>query len=107
MVKFCVTYQGRPADPQVFDRYYWEHHLPIVARWPRIRGITVSRCRQLNEPVYQIAELCFDNISDLEGALASPERKEAALDRSNFPDFYGTVSHQIFEVRDFPLSGKD
>lgn len=104
MVKFCVIYQGRPEDPEKFDHYYWNTHLPIIARWPQVRQITVSRCRQLNEEVYMIAEFFFDNLEDLERAITSPERKEAAEDRLKFPTFYGTIRHQILEMKDYPIS---
>ncbi|MFQ5665013.1 MAG: EthD family reductase [Candidatus Binatia bacterium] len=105
MVKFCVIYQGRPENPEEFDQHYWNGHLPIIARWPKIRRITLTRCRQLNEECYMIAEFSFDTLADLEAALASPERKEAGRDRLNFPKFYGTIRHQIFDVRDYPVPG--
>ena len=103
MVKFCVIYQGRPADPPAFDRYYAETHLPIVSRWPNLRRIEISRARQLNEEVYMVAELFFDSFEDVDRALASPERKEAARDRLNFPAFFGTIRYQVLEVTEFPL----
>jgi uncharacterized protein (TIGR02118 family) len=105
MVKFCVIYQGRPHDPEQFDRYYWNTHLPIIARWPKIRRIAVSRCRQLNEEIYMMAEFFFDTIEDLEHAIASPERKEAAEDRFNFPAFYGSIRHQILEMKEYSATG--
>lgn len=106
MVKFCVLYQGRPEDPEAFDRYYSSVHVPIIARWPRVRKVVVSRARLLNEELYMIVELFFDGFADVEAALASPERKEAAEDRLKFPRFYGTIRHQVLEVREFPLGGK-
>jgi len=103
MVKFCVIYEGRPEDPEQFDRYYWEKHLPIVARWPGLRGMTINKARLLNEGIYQIAEMYFDDSKALEAAIASPERAEAAQDRLKFPNFYGTIRYQVLEVRDYPL----
>jgi uncharacterized protein (TIGR02118 family) len=103
MVKFCVIYQGRPAQPEEFDRYYRATHVPILIRFPKIRRLTVNRARQLNEAIYMVVELFFDSFEDLEGALASPERREAAADRRKFPHFYGTILHQVLEVNEFPL----
>jgi uncharacterized protein (TIGR02118 family) len=103
MVKFCVIYEGRPEDVEKFDRYYWEKHLPIVARWPGLRRLTLNKARQLNEGIYLIAEMYFDDIKVLETALASPERQEAAQDRLRFPNFYGTIRYQVLEVRDYPI----
>lgn len=103
MVKFCVIYQGRPENPEEFDRYYWNNHLPIIAQWPRVRRIVVGRSRQLNEEVYMIAEFFFDNVEDVEKALRSEARQEAARDRLKFPKFYGTIRHQILELKEYPL----
>ena len=43
MVEFCVFYYGKPEDPAAFDKYYWDLHLPIVARWPQIKRIVISK----------------------------------------------------------------
>lgn len=103
MVKLCVIYQGRPADPAAFDDYYWSRHLPTVARWPRARRITVGRGKPGDE-IYQVAEIFFDTAADLEAALASPERKVSAEDVKRFPPFEGQIKRQVFEVRDFPVA---
>ena len=70
MVKFCVFYYGKPEDPAAFDKYYWSHHLPIVARWPQIKRIVVSK-GQPDDDIYQIAELYFDSRMEMETALSS------------------------------------
>ncbi|HUY17908.1 MAG TPA: EthD family reductase [Candidatus Binataceae bacterium] len=103
MVKFCVIYEGRPEDCEKFDRHYWEKHLPIVARWPGLRRLTLNKARQLNEGIYMIAEMYFDDLNGLETALASPERREAGQDRLRFPNFYGTIRYQVLEIRDYPI----
>ena len=103
MVKFCVTYEGRPEDPVKFDLYYHDEHLPIVARWPGIRRLSVNKALQLNEGVYMIVEMLFDDIAALEAAFASPERAEAAQDRYNFPNFYGTIRHQVLEILEYSI----
>ncbi|MBI3454342.1 MAG: EthD family reductase [Candidatus Rokubacteria bacterium] len=102
MVKLSVIYQGRAKDPVAFDGYYWSKHLPTVARWPRIRRITLAK-GQPGEEIYQICDLYFDSIDDLQGALGSPERKVSLEDVQHFPPFEGQVKRQVFELREFKL----
>jgi uncharacterized protein (TIGR02118 family) len=100
MVKFCVFYHGKPEDPAAFDKYYWTQHLPIVARWPRIKRIVISK-GQPEDDIYQIAELYFDSRTDMETALRSPERAMAAEDAKKFPRFNGEIKRRTFEVTDY------
>jgi len=100
MVKFCVFYYGKPEDPAAFDKYYWTHHLPIVAPWPQIKRIVISK-GQPGDDVYQIAELYFDSRMEMETALSSPERAIAAEDAKNLPQFNGEIQRRKFEVTDY------
>jgi uncharacterized protein (TIGR02118 family) len=68
-----------------------------------IRRLSVNKARQLNEDVYMIVEMLFDDIEAVEVAMASPERAEAAKDRFNFPNFYGTIRHQVLEICEYPI----
>jgi uncharacterized protein (TIGR02118 family) len=100
MVKFCVFYYGKPEDPAAFDTYYWRHHLPLVARWPKIKRIVISK-GQPDDDLYQMAELYFDSRREMEAALRSPERALAAEDSKNLPRFNGEVKRRTFEVTDY------
>jgi uncharacterized protein (TIGR02118 family) len=100
MVKFCVFYYGKPEDPAAFDAYYWTRHLPLVACWPRIRRITLSKGSPGGD-LYQMAELHFDNFDDLEAALRSPERAVAYEDGQRLPRFVGEIKRQTFDVLDY------
>jgi uncharacterized protein (TIGR02118 family) len=102
MVKLSVIYAGRPHDPAVFDEYYWSKHLPTVARWPRIRRISLA-LGEPGEEIYQICDLYFDSTEDLRAALGSPERKVSQEDTHRVPVFEGQVKRQVFEVREFPV----
>lgn len=99
MVKFCVFYCGQPEDPAAFDKYYRDHHLPIVVRWPRIKRIVISK-GQPGDGIYQIAELYFESREEMEAALRSPERALAAEDAKKLPRFIGEVKRQTFDVTD-------
>lgn len=103
MVKFCVFYYGKPEDPAVFDGYYWNHHLPLVAVWPHIRRIAISKGPP-EDDLYQITELFFDNRGDLEAALRSPQRAVAGEDGRKLPGYNGRIERLIFEVTDFPIN---
>ena len=98
MYKFFVFYEGRPEKPEEFDSYYLTTHLPILKRWPGVKKVVVNRGMQLNEGLYMVVEVTFDQLDTLQKALASPEREEAARDRLKFPNFYGTIRHQIMKV---------
>lgn len=100
MVKFCVFYYGKPEDPATFDKHYWDCHLPLVTRWPKIKRIVISKA-QPDEGLYQITELYFDNRIEMEAALSSPERADAAEDSKRFLRFNGEVIRRTFEVIDF------
>ena len=102
MVKLSVIYRGRPQDPAAFDSYYWTKHLPTVARWPRIRRITLSTAEP-GEEIYQVCDLYFDSMDDLQSALTSPERKVSLEDVKRFPEFKGEVKRQVFELKDFKV----
>ena len=100
MVKFCVFYYGKPEDPAAFDTYYWDHHLPLVACWPGIRRIAVSKGHPGGE-LYQVAELHFDNLADMEAALRSPERAVASADGRRLPRLVGEIKRRTFDVMDY------
>ena len=100
MVKFCVFYYGKPEDSAAFDKHYWDHHLPMVTRFPKIKRILISK-GQPEEDLYQITELYFDNRTEMEAALGSPERAAAAEDSRRFLKFDGKIIRRTFEVIDF------
>ena len=100
MVKFCVFYYGKPEDPVVFDKYYWDRHLPLVARWPLLKRIVLIK-GQPGDDIYQIAEMYFDSLADVEAALRSPERAVTAEDGKRLPRFIGEVKRGTFEVKDY------
>jgi uncharacterized protein (TIGR02118 family) len=102
MVKLSVIYHGRPQDPAAFDSYYWTKHLPTVARWPRVRRITLAT-GEPGEEIYQVCDIYFDSVEDLQSALASPERTISLADTKRFPAFDGQVKRQVFEIKDVEI----
>jgi uncharacterized protein (TIGR02118 family) len=100
MAQLLALYH-QPADPEAFDRYYFQTHIPIAKKVPGLRSYMVN-----SGPVnviagspspYLVAELSFDTMADLQSALASPEGKVAASDLSNFAQ--AGVTLMVFETK--------
>lgn len=79
MAKVIVLF-GKPKDPELFDKEYWNDHVPMVKKMPGVRKYTVNKVVSAprGEPAYyQIVELEFDNMDNLKKALDSPAGREA------------------------------
>lgn len=101
MVSYFVRYEGKAENAQAFLGYYREKHVPILARFPRIRKIILHVPAAWNDPFpvkegncALLAQMVFDSKRDLDAALASPARNEARGDFASFPAFGGEVFHQ-------------
>jgi uncharacterized protein (TIGR02118 family) len=99
MVRFLVMYDT-PADPEAFDRYYREVHIPLAKKLPGLRRYTVSRgvSAGRGDACYLIAELEWDDMASMQQAFASPEGKAASEDVPKFAT--GGSQSMIFEVED-------
>lgn len=87
MVTLTVLY-GRPDDPDAFERYYAEHHMPLVATIPGLgrheaaKGLSAAGG---GEPAYyRMFTFWFDTVHELEAALATEQGRAAAADLANF-----------------------
>jgi len=98
---YLVIYEGRPADPEAFLKYYLEHHVPIVWTFPKIRKVEVERGVDEGE-VFMIARFTFDTLADLRAAITSKQRAKARRDMENFPPFTGKIHRQAVEILDLP-----
>lgn len=110
----CAYYVGtvRQEDQETFDRYVRDVHMPMVARWPRLKSLRLLKNNgqpYLGEAprYYQCFELGFATQADMDFCMASPERKEtrqvSAADFAMFKGlFQGEVHHVNYEVTDFP-----
>jgi uncharacterized protein (TIGR02118 family) len=71
---------GKPADPQQFDKEYWENHIPLAKQMPGLKKYTVHKVVSAprGEPAYyQVVELEFDNMDSLKNAIASQAGKDS------------------------------
>lgn len=82
-VKLTVFY-GTPDDVEAFDRHYDEVHAPIVARYPRLDRVEVSRVvggpGGTPSPYHLIAEMYFADHDALKEALSSDAARESGRD---------------------------
>ncbi len=74
MARLVVLYP-QPIDPETFERRYREEHAPMVEeKMPGLRAFAAGRV--VDSPSYaHFAELTFDTVDDLRGALESVEGK--------------------------------
>jgi len=86
MVRLIALY-ATPDDPAAFDEHYRSMHAPIVARYPGIREVRVTRLAGLGGRApshYLMAEMAFDSLAELDAALASDPGRESGRDLRNF-----------------------
>jgi uncharacterized protein (TIGR02118 family) len=86
VVRLIAVY-STPEDGAAFDAHYREVHAPIVRRYPKLRGMSLTRADGVaGRPaaVYAIAEMRFDSRADLDEALASEAGRESGRDLRNF-----------------------
>ncbi len=86
MVKLTVLF-GHPEDPEAFEEYYANEHLPLAAKIPNVQRFESGRMRAVDggeSPYHRIAELWFESAERMGEAMASPEAEAATGDLSNF-----------------------
>jgi uncharacterized protein (TIGR02118 family) len=100
-VSYFVRYDISTADVKAFVERYRRSHVPILARWPGIRRVTLHTPADWNDPyaitrgrASLLVQLEFNSAEALKAALFSNERAEARLDFQGFPAFSGAVTHQ-------------
>jgi uncharacterized protein (TIGR02118 family) len=99
MVRFLAVYD-KPDDPDVFDRHYREVHIPLANKLPGLRRYTISRDpapTRDGEAYYLIAELDWDDMTDLQHAFQTPEGRACADDVATLapPDKVRTMIYEL------------
>jgi uncharacterized protein (TIGR02118 family) len=98
MVRFMALYNA-PEDPEAFDRYYDEVHIPLAKQLPGLIRYTVSRNLTAlggGAKYYLIAELDWESMESMQAAFASPIGAQTAADVPKFAS--GGAATLIFEV---------
>ena len=86
MVKLKALF-GPPADPEAFEEYYANQHLPLAAKIPNVQRFESGRVHAVDDgkpPYHRIAELWFESAERMGEALSSPEGEAATVDLPNF-----------------------
>ena len=76
-----------PGDADAFDTHYRDVHAGIIARYPNIRGVRLTKPAGVagrEAPFHLMAEMMFDSAADLDAALMSEAGAESARDLRNF-----------------------
>ena len=101
MVRFLVLYDT-PADPDAFDRYYREVHIPLAKQLPGLRRYTISRNHGAvrgDQSYYLVAELDWDDREAMRQAFASEIGQATAADVPKFaPTGVRSLTFELEEV---------
>jgi uncharacterized protein (TIGR02118 family) len=101
MAHVVVMYKT-PKDAAVFDKHYFETHVPLVHKMPGLRKYEVSQGAVATpvgpSPFYLVATLYFDNIAAVKAGFASAEGKAAAADVQKFAT--GGADMILFDTRE-------
>lgn len=83
-----IALYTQPANPEEFDRAYYETHVPLAEKIPGLRSLEVIKPRKNlmggDVPYYLMATLTFDSIEDLKAGLSSPEGQAAGANVMGF-----------------------
>ena len=87
MIRLTVLY-GYPTDPEAFDRYYRETHIPLARTMKGLKGWTIGKCQSVAPdepaPYYMIVGLYAESRKAMEAILDSPEGRATVADVPNF-----------------------
>lgn len=83
MYHLCVLY-GQPDDPQAFDDYYQDTHIPIAKQMRGLTRWTTTKLTAVADGYYLIADLYAESKEAMDAILASPEGRAASADVPNF-----------------------
>lgn len=98
MVRVLVLY-NTPADPEAFDRYYEQNHIPLAKQLPGLLRYTVSKKVSPmggDAKYHLVAELDFESREAMQAAFGSPIGREAGADVANFAT--GGASLMAYDV---------
>lgn len=89
-----------PQDPQAFESYYAETHLPIAGKIPSMDKVVLLKGLPGPDgsapPYYRLTQLFFADADTMAAAMSSPEAEAAVGDLANFAT--GGVSLLVTEV---------
>ena len=100
MLKVTVLY-AQPTDPESFEKYYAESHLPLIGKVQGIEKVELTRFMPNPDGTaaayYRMAELYFTGPAEMQQAMGSPEGQALAGDLPNFASGGATVIMGVVE----------
>lgn len=103
-----IAVHRKPADPETYDKYYFETHLPLALALPGLQKYEVSRgpvsTGEDESDIHLVATLYFPDVDTAEKALASPQGAAAVEDMPKFSE-PGFVQLLIFGAEEVPVPG--
>jgi len=102
VAKLFAFYNVPEADQALFEKQYFETHVPLAKKMPGLRDIEIAR-KPKNlmggvSPYYLLATLVFDDMTTLKAALNSPEGQEAGNNIMSFASNYITMLSSEVEL---------
>ncbi len=86
-LKITVLY-GHPTNPEEFEKYYFETHMPLVIAANPGKRMETSKCPPAADgsptPYYRIFEIWFDSQAEMAAITSTPEWKKVVADVPNF-----------------------
>ena len=87
MTRLTVLY-GHPKNPEEFDRYYQEVHIPLARQMKGLSGWTIGKCQSAEQgkqpDYYMIVGLYADSRAEMEAILNTPAGQATIADVPNF-----------------------
>jgi uncharacterized protein (TIGR02118 family) len=100
-VRLLVLY-GHPEDPEAFDKYYYDVHIPIAKKIKGLKKWTIGKVVGTPDgspsPYYFLADLYAESPEALQAIMSSPEAQAAVEDVPNFAT--GGVTFVITEIEE-------
>ncbi|HWU20926.1 MAG TPA: EthD family reductase [Nocardioides sp.] len=86
MYRMTIQYDA-PADPEAFDRQYFEQHVPLCGPLPGLVGASFSKPAPLGPGTapYLVAQLDFADLDAFKAAMKSPEMAAVGKDAETLP----------------------
>lgn len=100
--RFIILWK-EPSDREAFDRHYREVHIPLAKQLPGLRRYTISRDPRPvrgEEWYYQVAELEWETMEELQQAFRSPAGQQTAEDVAMLTRLSPGVVSMICDLED-------
>ena len=86
---YCLTVlYGHPENPDEFDRYYRDVHVPLAKKMNGLVGWTIGKCSSaeagLAPAYFLVVRLYATSVDAMQSILDSPEGQATVADVPNF-----------------------